>query len=200
MIILLSPEQPVAYEVAVINALLERGLPLFHIRKYQFSDTEMMAYVNNIDSGYRQRLVLHSHFHLANELGIERLHFREEDREQNRHKAFMTGFTLSTSVHTIAAFNSLMAVWDYAFLSPIFPSISKKGYGVGYTVLDDLSLRRNLQVRLVGLGGIDQRNYSQVMSAGADGVALLGAIWKTPAPIQVFETINKHIPNGISSS
>lgn len=200
MIILLSPEQSVVHESAVINALLERGLPLFHIRKYQFTDTEMAAYVNGIDSDYRQRLVLHSHFHLANKLEIERLHFREEDRKRNRHETFKAGFTLSTSVHTIATFNSLDAVWDYAFLSPVFPSISKKGYGVGHTTLNDLPLRSNLAVRLVGLGGIDQQNYAQVLSAGADAIALLGAVWNDPEPIQVFEIINKHIPTGISSS
>ncbi len=77
MIILLSPEQPVTDESAIVNTLLERGLSLFHIRKYQLTDTEMLAYVNDINRDYRKQLVLHSHFHLANELGIERLHGRE---------------------------------------------------------------------------------------------------------------------------
>lgn len=193
MIILLSPEQPVAYESAIVNTLLERGLSLFHIRKYQLTDVEMMAYVDAIDPGYRKQLVLHSHFHLANELGIERLHVREEDRKQNRQEAFMTGFTLSTSVHTIAIFNTLTAIWDYAFLSPVFPSISKKGYGMVHTVLDDLHLRCNPYVQLVGLGGINEQNYTQVFTAGADAIALLGAVWNSPDPVQVFDTINKDI-------
>src|SRR5690606_5402167 len=154
---------------------------------------EMAAYVGDIDPGYRKQLVLHSHFHLANELGIERLHVREEDRKQNRQQALLAGFALSTSVHTITTFNTLDAIWDYAFLSPVFPSISKKGYGMAHTVLDDLYLRCNPHVQLVGLGGIDEQNYNQVFTAGADAIALLGAIWNSPQPIQVFDTINKDI-------
>ncbi len=192
MMMLLSPEQPVAHESAVVNTIFDRGLSLFHIRKYQLTDVEMAAYVDAIDPDYRKQVVLHSHFHLANELGIERLHVREEDRKQHKQRAFTTGFTLSTSVHTITTFNTLDAIWDYAFLSPVFPSISKKGYGITHTVLHDLRLRRNPHVRLVGLGGIDEQNYRQVFTAGADAIALLGAIWNSPQPIQVFDTIHKN--------
>lgn len=197
MIILLSPEQPVAHESAIVNTLLERGLSLFHIRKYQFTDVEMTAYVDAIDPRHRKQLVLHSHFHLANGLGVERLHVREEDRKEHKQQAFLTGFTLSTSVHAITTFNTLDAIWDYAFLSPVFPSISKKGYGMVHTVLDDLRLQCNPHVRLVGLGGINEQNYRQVFTAGADAIALLGAVWNSPEPIQVFDTIHKDIHTGI---
>lgn len=190
MIMLVSPESPVMHETAVVNTLFERGLPLFHIRKYQFTDRELVAYVDDIDTNYRRQLVLHSHFHLAKELGIERLHIREEARKQRKQQAFETEFTLSTSVHAIATFNSLDAIWDYAFLSPVFPSISKKGYGLTHTVLGDLPLRCNPHLRLVGLGGVNERNYAGVFAAGADAVALLGAIWNSPDPIRVFDTIH----------
>lgn len=192
MIMLLSPEQPIRDESAIVMTLFKRGLSLFHIRKYRFTDTEMMAYVNNIDHFYRKQLVLHSHFHLANELGIERLHIREDDRKQHKQEAFITGFTLSTSVHAISTFNTLDAIWDYAFLSPVFPSISKKGYGITHTVLDDLCRRCNSDVRLVGLGGINELNYTEVFTAGADAIALLGAVWNSPKPIQVFDKINNN--------
>lgn len=191
MIILLSPDRPVAHESAIVNTLLKRGLSLFHIRKPQLSDVEMASYVEAIDPHYRKQLVLHSHFHLAHELGIERMHVREEDRKQNRQQGLPAGFRLSTSVHDIATFNTLDTIWDYAFLSPVFPSISKKGYGIAHTVLDDLRLRRNPHVRLVGLGGIDEQNYKQVFAAGADAIALLGAVWNSPEPIKVFDNINK---------
>lgn len=190
MIMLLSPEQPVAQETMTVTALFERGLSRFHIRKYQLTDVEMATYVDGIDRRFRKHLVLQSHFHLASELGIERLHFSEEARKRNKQETFMSGFILSTSVHTIGLFNALSAIWDYAFLSPVFPSISKKGYGMDTTVLDDFRLRCNPHVRLVGLGGIEEQNYKQVFNAGADAIALLGAIWNSTHPIKVFDRIN----------
>lgn len=193
MIILLSQEHPVAGESAVVQALFERGLPLFHIRKYRLADSEMVAYVNRIDLAYRKQLVLHSHFHLAGNLGIERLHIRELDRQQGRvrRETKSGNFRLSTSVHSIAAFNDLDDRWDYAFLSPVFPSISKVGYGTDRTVLQELPLRRKSAVRLVGLGGIDESNYKQVLAAGADGVAVLGAVWNRQQPIAVWDNLYK---------
>ena len=194
MIILLSPEQPVADESAVVQALFERGLPLFHIRKYRLTDREMDAYVNGIDPAYRKQLVLHSHFHLAGDLGIERLHVREADRQQGnvQREAEPGHFRLSTSVHSIAAFNNLEDRWDYAFLSPVFPSISKAGYGTDRTVLKELPLRKESVVRLIGLGGIDETNDKQVWAAGADGIALLGAVWNRPEPIVVWDSLYKN--------
>lgn len=193
MIILISPEKNQADETTFVNALFERGLSLFHIRKYRLTDSEMTAYVEAIDNHYRKRLVLHSHFHLAAGLGIERLHCREEDRKQHRQQPFMEGFKLSTSVHSIADFNSLPPIWDYTFLSPVFPSISKKGYGTNRTVLNDFRLRNNPHVQLVALGGIDESNYRQAIDAGADAIALLGAIWESPEPVAVFDNINRKL-------
>src|SRR5690606_1057613 len=118
MIILLSTEQPGGDEWAVVHGRFESGLPRSHIRRYRLTDTEMDGYVDGIDPAYRKQLVLHSHFHLAGELGIERLHIREVDRQQgNVQREAETGhFRLSTSVHSIAAFNSLEDRWDYACL------------------------------------------------------------------------------------
>lgn len=185
MIVIISPEEPATGETAFVNSFFENGLDLFHVRKYAFSDDEMQNYLNAIDQKFRNQIVLHSHFHLAKELGIHRLHLREEERERKSYLSF-TNYTLSTSVHSIDDFNALDNVWQYAFLSPVFPSISKSGYGKDHSVLDDFQYRKNLNTRLVALGGIDDNNYKQVFKHGADGVALLGSIWLSDDPLNSF--------------
>jgi thiamine-phosphate pyrophosphorylase len=182
MIVIISPEEPALNETAFVNSFFENGLDLFHVRKYGFSDTEMQRYLNAIDLKFRNQIVSHSHFHLAKELGIHRLHFREAERMKKSYLSF-PDYTLSTSVHSIEDFNALDKVWKYAFLSPVFPSISKSGYGEHTSVLDDLKRRSNTEVGLIGLGGIDQNNYKSVL---ADGVALLGSIWISDNPLNAF--------------
>lgn len=177
MIIVLTPENTIQNEQECINHLFEIGIDLLHIRKFWMNDAEMSSYIEGINHPYRERLVLHSHFHLAERIGIKRLHFREDDRKQNKHEAFVDNNIISTSVHSIKDFNALDKKWTYAFLSPVFPSISKQGYGVEKNVLNDLSQKNNLTVKLIGLGGIDSHNYHKVYEAGADGIALLGAVW-----------------------
>jgi len=187
MILVITPEQEADNEAVLAGEMLAAGAALLHIRKFRLDDAALRNYVETIDAAYRDRLVLHDHFHLARELGISRLHFREEDRRKGRYRPFREEYLLSTSVHTIEAFNRLGTEWAYAFLSPVFPSISKPGYGKDTRVLQDLSKRNNLMVQLIGLGGIDTTNFKQVLDAGADGVALLGGIWQTPDPLNILQ-------------
>lgn len=185
MIMIISPEQCVQKEPFWINSFFQADLDFFHVRKYTFSDDEMKTYLNGIDVVFRHQIVLHSHYHLANDFGIERLHFREGDRLKKMFLPYKE-FIFSTSVHSIEDFNHLNEVWQYAFLSPVFQSISKSGYGENKTVLNDLKRRNNPDVQLIGLGGIDHNNCKQVIEYGADGIALLGSIWQSNHPLNAF--------------
>jgi len=186
MIIALTAEEEIFSEQAVINALFEEGLDILHLRKYHFTDLQMSRYAASIDAAYLDKLVLHSHAHLSADLGISRIHVNEKSRQDGQVNQ-ITGATIySTSVHHIDQFNSLEESWDYAFLSPLFPSISKAGYGKDNALLNQLSMRSNAAVRLIGLGGINQNNCLVPLQQGADGIALYGALWKHPDPIENF--------------
>lgn len=190
MIVIISPEARVANETLYVNSFFENGLDVFHVRKYEFSDNEMQNYLNGIDKKFRSRIVLHSHFHLAKELDVNRLHFREYDRLKKSYVNY-EGHQLSTSVHSIEDFNKLDELWRYAFLSPVFPSISKAGYGEHYTVLIELKRKNNRNVKLIALGGIQAENCKHVMDNAADGIALLGSIWQSQDPLNTFLSCRK---------
>jgi thiamine-phosphate pyrophosphorylase len=186
MIIALTAAETIRSELAIIAALFNEGLDILHLRKYHFTDSQMSRYIGAIAPIYRDRLVLHSHPHLSAELGIERIHLNETNRQQGSANLMLPTTICSTSVHDIDQFNSLDERWAYAFLSPLFPSISKVGYGADNARLDQLPSRSNFAVRLIGLGGINQDNCILPMQQGADGIALYGTLWKHPNPIQNF--------------
>ena len=190
MIVIISPEEPVTNETAFVNSFFENGLDFFHVRKYELSDNEMQNYLVGFDKKFRSRIVLHSHFHLANEFGINRLHFREEERLIKSYLNY-EDYQLSTSVHSIENFNKLDQIWQYAFLSPVFPSISKAGYGAGHNVLNELKSKNIKNVKLIALGGIQVENCKQVMEYAADGIALLGSIWQACNPLNTFLSCRK---------
>lgn len=185
--IILSPTKQRVDELQILLKMLDKGLSLYHVRHYHFTVKQMSAYLDFIPDIFRDRIVLHSHFHLALDFGIQRLHLPEKDREQGTYDDYRDTFILSTSVHSMARFNALEQFWDYAFLSPVFPSISKKGYGLKHTVLAEFSQRNNWDIGLVGLGGVDHQNCIQVLQAGADDVALLGGIWEKTSPLAAFD-------------
>ncbi|WP_223601384.1 thiamine phosphate synthase [Chryseobacterium sp. GVT01B] len=187
MIFVITPDLMVPKETDSINQMFQEGLDLLHIRKPWISRNEMTEFITQIDEAFYPQLVLHTHYDLGKEFTISRFHFREIDRKEDIYKPFVKEETISTSVHDIKTYNTLDKEWEYAFISPFFPSISKKGYGLNSTIQEEIQHRNNPDVKLIALGGINQDNIHQVFEADANGAALLGAIWESEEPLKVFK-------------
>jgi len=194
MIIVITPEEVVQNETEIINQLFQEGLDLLHIRKPFIDQNEMKDFIQKIDSKFYSQLVLHSHYNLAENFNISRFHFREIDRKNGLSQSF-TGKFISTSVHDIETFNVLSGNWEYSFISPVFPSISKKGYGENSNIFNDIKKRNNTNVKLIALGGINEKNINEVFESEVDGVALLGAIWGNDKPLGVFKKCRQNVIN-----
>lgn len=190
MIVITNPI-PIPNEINTIHSLFENGLELLHIRKPDFSEVEMGAFLSEIKPVLRKQLVLHSQHQLASEFGINRIHLTENVRKEICPETLYhyneQGVRLSTSTHDIESFNGLRIFFEYGFLSPVFPSISKTNYLPKTDLFESLKSRTNFSTQLVALGGISPTNISKTIEAGFDDVALLGTIWNSNNPIENFK-------------
>lgn len=192
--IVISNPFVVTDEIKTIHSLFEEGLCLLHIRKPDFSEYEMAQFIQQIKLEYRTKLVLHNHHQLADDLGIIRFHFSEKERKNQRHlfSKFSDSdkdkneFT-STSTHSIDDFNSLENDFNYAFLSPIFKSISKENYHPKTDLFEALKSRTNYKTKIIALGGINSENIQKTLKNGFDNIALLGAVWSNTNPVKEFK-------------
>ncbi|WP_370900270.1 thiamine phosphate synthase [Chryseobacterium gossypii] len=187
MIIAITPEEMITGETETINQMFQEGLDLLHIRKPLISKNGLEKFISGINASFHSRLVLHSHYDVGSNFNISRIHFREADRQSGLFRKYADNMIISTSVHSISTYNALGSEWEYSLISPVFPSISKKGYGKGTRILEDIRHRGHPDVGLIALGGINENNIHTALDAGADGVALLGAIWESDQPINVFK-------------
>ena len=190
MIIISNPTE-IVNEHQIIQALFEEGLELFHIRKPDASEEELRCYITAIDSKYHSKLVLHQQYNLVAEFQLERLHFSEKVRQTIPDNFQKLVPFLSTSVHTIADFNNLSERYDAAFISPIYPSISKTDYRPTQNLLEQTKGRTNWKTKWIALGGISSENIAATITQGFDDVALLGAIWNSTNPIKNFKKCQK---------
>jgi thiamine-phosphate pyrophosphorylase len=188
MVIVISNPTMLENEAVLINELFDHGLQLFHLRKPNYSKEELRKLLNEIDASNYPKIALHQRHELAKEFGIKRLHFTEELRIGITPEYLCNNdFILSTSVHSVEDLEMLHDVFEYAFLSPVFDSISKPDYKA---VQFDLSVNSaQPKTKVIGLGGITSSNYQKAMKMGFDGVALLGAIWHNPNGVQEFQKI-----------
>jgi thiamine-phosphate pyrophosphorylase len=71
---------------------------------------------------------------------------------------------------------------DYLGLGPVFGTTSKGGLGPAIGVAGVRAVTSNLDVPVVGIGGIDVERAADVIGAGAAGVAVIGAVMGADNP------------------
>jgi thiamine-phosphate pyrophosphorylase len=113
------------------------------------------------------------------------LHFPEAARKSKTAAEYIQlkeeGYTLSTSIHN--ADEDVDNLFDYAFYGPVFDSISKKGYR---SALAENTKIKSHKSKQIAIGGVDGNNCTKAFEMGFAGVAVLGAIWQSPEPINEF--------------
>lgn len=153
----------------IAYALTENRFKYVHVRKPGCCAEEMRGFLEQIPDGLRDRLSLHDFHELAIEYGIGGIHLN------SRNPFAPDGWEgrLSRSIHSLEEISGVTE--DYAFISPVFPSISKPGYS-GNFILEDVS--RWLTPGIFALGGVTAERLPQLEAAGFAGAAMLGAAWR----------------------
>lgn len=71
---------------------------------------------------------------------------------------------------------------DFVVLGPIFDTPSKAPFGPPLTTTVVRQARAATSLPILGIGGIDRARVSEVLAAGADGVAVISAVMAAPDP------------------
>lgn len=199
MVVITSPT-PMVNEASLINKMFEKGLSLLHVRKPNMNINELRLWVKDIDNCYHQSLVIHipnivinnkewffeQYIALINNLNSTYTHLSTDNCSfVNNYKYKLP--KLSTSVHCITEVNKLSTTIERVFISPIYPSISKKGYSSSINWTEEIQQRTNFNTTLVALGGITPYQIKELKTMGFDDYALLGTIWEADQPLKQFE-------------
>lgn len=198
MFVLIAPEKDIENEVKILHQLFEEGLEYFHFRKPHKNYEDHVLYLNLIDKKYHDRIVVHYFHELINEFNLKGIHFQEQKRRdvlENGSEYFiglnMMGKTMSSSFHEIEELSSCDIEFDYHLLSPVFSSISKKGYeGKGFDV-------NHIDKMVVGLGGVDNKTIKETIQLGFQGIGVLGGVWNAENPIKSFKNIKEEYEKSI---
>ncbi|WP_044401811.1 thiamine phosphate synthase [Lacinutrix sp. Hel_I_90] len=193
MIVVIAPEQDVRDEILILNQLFEAGLEYYHLRKPEKNYLEHCTYLSQVDSKYHNRIVVHYFHELINEFNLKGIHFQEQKRRDNidnpgrYFKALnMFGKTISSSFHELEELATCEFEFDYHLLSPVFSSVSKKGYeGRGFDV-------NHIDKRIIGMGGVTTSNLAEFIKLGYKGVGVLGGVWNSATPILDFNTMKDY--------
>jgi thiamine monophosphate synthase len=177
------------------------------LRKPSASEEKLRNLLDAIDPKNYDKIALHQYHKIAPDYGIKRLHFREKkrlrwlkDRTPIEPRLKELSSVLSTSVHSVKDYKNLNREFDYAFLGPVFNSFSKVGYSS--VIKKETRLQQvKTSTRIIALGGISEENIIEAVQMGFDGVAVLGAVWKSYTnAVKRFILLKKHADKAFHST
>ncbi|CAD7702801.1 unnamed protein product [Ostreobium quekettii] len=187
-LVVITPPVALAGEVETANRLFGAGLGRLHLRRPGFEEAEVEAYVAGVDAAFRGRVVVHGHHRLAGRWRLKGIHYTESTRPPFPIPSPEPPLTVSTSFHQLDQLKITdYGALNYAFLSPIFDSISKPGLKA--SMFDCTSLMAALlscPIPIFALGGIAPDKVPSAAALGFSGVAVLGSIWQSSDPVAAF--------------
>lgn len=154
-------------ETAIINDLLSANrMDFLHVRKPFSTAEELEGLISGISPQFYPLIKLHDHFHLVDKFDLGGFHLNSRNYEvKPTHKA------LSKSLHSLEEIKELGEELDYFFISPVFDSFSKPGYGSKFNY-DELS-KAIKGKKAVALGGVSPIRFKELNSMGFYGAAML---------------------------
>ncbi|MDR1023087.1 MAG: thiamine phosphate synthase [Prevotellaceae bacterium] len=173
-LIVITSEAGFEGEAAALNRLFERGMNTLHLRRPSATEEDLRRLLLTIRTEFRSRIVLHSCFALTQAFRLKGVHLNRRNPACPQPRPG----SLSRSCHSIAELEQSDG-FDYVFLSPIFDSLSKKGYARAFTEEDLLQAKAKglIGQKVVALGGISAATLPLAAAYGFGGVAVLGALW-----------------------
>ena len=172
-----------------IHTLLDAGVSAIQLREKDLSDAEYIKLAEplcKLCHVYSAQLFINSRIEIATEIGADGLHLPGDSasvekviEETNRR------FIIGISVHTLAeAKQREIEGADFITYSPIYPTLSKPGYGpvVGVEGLRKVTEKVNIPV--FALGGITPERVSECLDAGAYGVAVMSGVMSPEDGVQ----------------
>ena len=181
-----------------IHNLLEVGVSAIQLREKDLSDAEYIKLAEplcKLCHAYSAQLFINSRIEIALSIGADGLHLPGDSasvekvmEETNRR------FIIGVSVHTLTeAKQREVEGANFITYSPIYPTLSKPGYGpvVGpeeIGIENDLAGLRNVtkevNIPVFALGGITPERVSECRDAGAYGVAVMSGVMSPKNGVQ----------------
>lgn len=169
-----------------ITMMFQSGMPRLHLRKPESSIEECRSLISAIPECYHERIILHDHFQLTNEFQLGGVHLNSRN-----YIAPASALSVSTSCHSVEELkekklngysreNGTRGQYNYLTLSPIFDSISKKGYQSAFSKEDITILHKQgiIDEHVWALGGITFEKLNLITEEyGFAGGMILGDAW-----------------------
>ncbi len=167
--------------LTVVSEILDVGVKAIHLREKDLDDVTLFKLakpISDLCKTHNAHLFINTNSKVSIDVGAAGVHLPDIDVSVDKVKAESDSDVLiGCSIHSVdTAKKREVEGVDFITYSPIYPTVSKPGYGpaVGVGNLEKLVKQVNLPV--FALGGITPTRVGECLGAGAAGVAVMSGI------------------------
>ena len=148
---------------------------------------------------YLRRIILHTFHDLTLDYDLGGIHLSERQRKRCFQSREQVDFLvkqlghlkLSSSFHGLVDLQFAPKIYQYAFISPVFDSVSKPHHTAAFQKEDLTQMVYSASNNVIALGGISTETIPECYNMGFYGVGLLGSIWRSENPLASFREVKQ---------
>ena len=167
--------------LTAIEAALEGGVTMLQLREKGLPERELIeeaVRVKALCKRYSVPLIINDNYRAALEAGADGVHVGIEDAPVAEiRKLAGDGFIIGATAKTIGQAQTAQAAGaDYLGIGAVFPSPTKQN-AIRITAAQFREIRESVTLPAVAIGGITLENLRELEGIGADGFALVSAVF-----------------------
>jgi thiamine-phosphate pyrophosphorylase len=187
--------------LATLQAALAGGVTMVQLRDKQASRPLFLEQARRIQALLRPTgvpLIINDRVDVALEIGADGVHVGQDDMPAAEARRLLgpdaiVGLSVSRANECAGVDAALV---DYVGLGPVFPTDTKPDAPPALGVGGVRALRPRLAVPVVAIGGIGGGNAAGIVSAGADGVAVVSSVCAAPDPAAATRLLTRAVASG----
>ncbi len=166
----------------VINIFEDYGVTMTQLRVKNMSDREFYYYaakIRRLIHSSSLKFIINDRVDIALAVNADGLHLGQEDMPLSTiRETFGNKLIIGISAHTLKqALTAQKAGADYLGVGAVFPTSTKCDATLcGLDLIRHIS--KSTRIPVVGIGGINDKNYRKVIKAGASGIAVASYVFE----------------------
>lgn len=172
-------------DLSLLPALADAGVDGFQVRAKSATTRALVALTRSVLTAvrpYGARVLVDDRLDVALAAGADGVHLGAEDLDLADARRLAPGLMIGATCRSRGAVEAAArAGADYAGFGPVFASASKADLPAPLGVAALAAAAGVLP--LVAIGGLSAATAGEVRAAGADAIAVIGAIWRDPDPV-----------------
>ena len=193
--------------VHAIDAAVAGGMGLVQLRERDLSVRDLLEVAQRLRAITRGRALLFVSVDDAAQLEVavgseaDGIQLAEGSLSVEEARCLLRGkpLLIGRSVHSVVgALTAEASGADLLVLGTVFPSLTHPDHPAAGTGLVE-AVSAQVQVPVVGIGGITAANAAQVIEAGAAGVAVIREVLAAPGPLQAAQRLHQVVAEAYAS-